>query len=203
VARGLESNQDSCRHVVTEHPVPYWRSAGLVVCLGKDVLGAVKSIRLGDRDWEPDDIEKEIKYDDVGRRSKDPLVGLRIQVIHADANAEEALRKDPLHGSEPDVGGIGGEVESKDRDFRKQEIRRRLRVRGDESCPCGSAPPSHDESEEPSIATATGFSSPEIDGTSSGERRADLGENGGCDGDEDARYDVAGPTRTSLLAAVA
>ena len=126
MARCLKSDQNARRNVVAEHPIPHWRSTGLVVGLSEDVFRTVESVRLGDRDWKPDDIQQEIEYDDIRSCSEDPLVRLRVQVIHADADAKKAFRDDPLHSSEADVVGVSWEVEPEDSDLRKQEIGRGL-----------------------------------------------------------------------------
>lgn len=191
MATCFESNKDTSGNIVRKHPVPNRWGASLVVCLGEDKLGGLEAICLGHCDGQPDDVEEEVQHDETTRDTKDELVVLWVQVVHADRDEQHSLCHNPLHGSELDVVDISREVDAEDGKLREQVVCCTLRVGGNKGGPCSGTPPCNNETEKATILATTGFSSPKVDRSSSRKSRADLCKNGSRDEDEEASDDVA------------
>ena len=67
----------------------------------------MEAIRIGHRNWQPDDVEEEVEQDDPGGQTEYPLVSLRIEVVHPDSDKQETLGYNPLDSPEIDVVNIG------------------------------------------------------------------------------------------------
>ena len=144
-----------------------------------------------DGDWQPNYVEEEVQQDNASCDAEDGPVGLRAQVVHANGQEQDDLGTDPLNGTELDVVNVRRERQAEDIDLGKQEVRRGLTVGCDERGPRSRAPPGDDEAEEPSVALASRFGSPEVDRASCWQSRAYFGEDGGGDEDEKACDDIA------------
>lgn len=151
MTRGFKANEDTRRNIVGKHPVPHGWRACFVVSLSEDILRILEAVGFGDADGQPDDVERKVEQNDVGGDAEDVAVRLRVEVVHANSEEENALRDNPLHSAELDVASVGWESEAKDRDFRKQKVGCGLAVAGNEGSPSGRAPPSDNEAEEASI----------------------------------------------------
>ena len=75
----------------------------------------MKSVRLGNRDGQPDYVQQKVQNDDTGCQSKYCLVSLGIKIIHPYSDTEETFREDPLDSAEANVIDISREVDVEDR----------------------------------------------------------------------------------------
>lgn len=91
MARSFEPDQYASCHVVTQHPVPNWWSASLIVRLSEHVLRVMETIRFRYSDGQPDDVEQEVKYDEVSRSAEYRFVCLGIKVVESESDEQENL----------------------------------------------------------------------------------------------------------------
>lgn len=118
VSRGFKSNKNASSNIVRQHPVPNRRSTSQIVRGGEGKLCRLETVGLRHGDREPDDVQDEVEDDQSCRNSEDPLVRLRVEVIHANCEEENALGDNPLDRAELDVGYVGDERgNAKDREL--------------------------------------------------------------------------------------
>lgn len=111
---------DSCclYRVTYQHPIPDWWSACKILRASKGKLGRLETIGLRNCDREPDDVQSKVENNDGSRNSEDPFVSLGVEVIHANGEAKDGFRNDPLYSAKFNIGNIGDEGgDAKDREL--------------------------------------------------------------------------------------
>lgn len=155
MATGFETDQDTSRDIVGEHPIPdRWRAC-LICGLCKDPFCRLETIGLGHANWKPDDVQEEIEHDDASRQPENVAVRLRIKIVHPDGYEQEDLGYDPLYSTKLDVVDISREVYTKYGDLREEKIGCTLAIGGKESGPGRATPPSNNEAKKPAITAST------------------------------------------------
>ena len=162
MTRSLKADQDTSRHIVTQHPIPDRWSTSLVISLREDVFRIMKAIRLRDSNWQPNDVEKEVENNESCGQAEDCFVGLRIQVVHADPYEENAFRDNPLNRTKLDTVDARREVNVEYCKLGEQKVGTGLGVRSDEGSPCCRAPPCNDKSEESPETLSASFGRPKV-----------------------------------------
>lgn len=118
MTRRLEAYKNTSGDVVTKHPVPdRWR-ASLIVRTREHEIGRLEAIRLGDSNWQPDDVEEKVQHDQTTGDTEDPFVVSWVEVVHADTDEQHDLSYGPLNSTKLDVGDISGVVDTEDSKLR-------------------------------------------------------------------------------------